>query len=124
MCQCSFDFKKDKKFCSLKCKNKFHGNSEFQIQRGLKRKIKYINERGGGCQKCGYNRNYAALCFHHRDPTLKIFEVELNKISCLSQERVNAEVQKCDILCHNCHIETHFPKYMVPGHGIEPCSSR
>lgn len=63
------------------------------------------------CIKCGYNKNYAALCFHHLDPSTKEFSI--SEASNLSQEKLEIEINKCDVLCHNCHMEEHYPHLIV-----------
>ena len=70
-----------------------------------KRKIaEYMESRGGAkCQKCGYDKYKGALCFHHRDPNQK--DPTWNKQWAV--DRLYAELDKCDILCMNCHAEVH-----------------
>jgi hypothetical protein len=58
---------------------------------------------GGKCLCCGYNRSLAALGFHHRDPRQKDFEIS----SRMSWAAIEPELQKCVLLCSNCHAETH-----------------
>src|ERR1039458_7878482 len=41
----------------------------------LKRKIKMVEYKGGKCCICGYNKNLAALDFHHKNPLTKDFEL-------------------------------------------------
>jgi hypothetical protein len=60
-----------------------------------------------GCASCGYNRCVAALTFHHRDPAEKAFKIGSGQISSRSWEKIEAEVEKCDVLCANCHAELH-----------------
>lgn len=69
----------------------------------LNRKYKQIlvNERGGGCERCGYSRYIGALTFHHRDPSTKEFNLSAN----VSLARKRIEAEKCDLLCFNCHEE-------------------
>lgn len=69
-------------------------------------KLRCIQYKGGSCSKCGYAKCPGALEFHHRDPGGKDF--------CLSKSRshawtqgVQAELDKCDLLCANCHREAH-----------------
>jgi hypothetical protein len=72
-----------------------------------KREIKQtlVAERGGACERCGYDKCVAALTFHHRDPTEKAFQVGRGNRS-LARHR--DEAAKCDLLCANCHAELHF----------------
>lgn len=73
-----------------------------------RRKIrqKAIEFLGGKCMKCGYNKYQEVLEFHHRNPSKKDFNI-LSKGYCRSWERVKNEIIKCDLLCANCHRETH-----------------
>ncbi len=54
-----------------------------------------------GCIRCGFKDHYAALEFHHRNPTEKKFLV--SKGENYSWSACQAEIKKCDILCSNCH---------------------
>ena len=67
-------------------------------------KQKAIEYKGGKCITCGYNKSPAALVFHHRDPAEKSFTVS-GKIA--KWERLQPELDKCDLLCSNCHHEEH-----------------
>jgi len=53
------------------------------------------------CVDCGES-NPIVLEFDHRDPTIKDSEVT-RLISYASWERVEAEMNKCDVVCSNCH---------------------
>lgn len=75
-----------------------------RCRKDLKRKaIAYL---GGSCQKCGYSKCIEALEFHHRDPTQKEFSLGVRGLY-RSFERVRVELDKCDLLCANCHREIH-----------------
>lgn len=65
-------------------------------------KEKLISHFGGKCIKCGYNRSIRALSFHHRDPSIKLFELSADGYK--FADRL-LEAQKCDLLCANCHAE-------------------
>ena len=54
-----------------------------------------------GCMRCGYNEDGSRLHFHHRDPSTKLFSVSLG-VTC-SPQRLQAEIDKCDLLCASCH---------------------
>lgn len=62
-----------------------------------------IAERGGGCQRCGYNKSLSALSFHHRDRSSKTFN--MSAMTSHSEAKVRREAEKCDLLCSNCHHE-------------------
>lgn len=58
--------------------------------------------------KCGYNKNLAALDFHHRDPKEKVLLLDMRTFSNTGIESLEIEIAKCDILCANCHREEHY----------------
>jgi 5-methylcytosine-specific restriction endonuclease McrA len=71
-----------------------------------RRKLKTIlvDEAGGRCCVCGYDRYVGALQFHHLDPKQKRLEISRNGVT-LSLEALRAEAQKCVLVCSNCHAE-------------------
>jgi hypothetical protein len=71
-------------------------------RRTVKRKL--VEEAGGACVVCGYNRWIGALQFHHLDPTAKEFHIGQRGYS-RSLARSRAEASKCALLCANCHAE-------------------
>lgn len=75
--------------------------------RGLKRKYEIILEKGGKCECCGYNKNIAALEFHHINPEEKDYQLDLRAFSNYSLEHLRSEISKCKLLCANCHRELH-----------------
>lgn len=83
-------------------------------QKAKKRAIKHflIQKKGGKCERCGYDKCEGALQFHHRDPAQKEFtfsHVNLND-SNFSLEKHLEELDKCELLCANCHFEEHYSK--------------
>jgi 5-methylcytosine-specific restriction endonuclease McrA len=62
-------------------------------------------EYGGKCQRCGYDKYLGALEFHHLDPTVK--EYHLGQRRGLNKEALKQELDKCQLLCSNCHKEVH-----------------
>jgi hypothetical protein len=104
---------RQRRFCSLRCKN-VDTNNRHQVyanqqQRGLVRKLAFMEAAGGRCMKCGYDTNLAALTWHHLDPATKSFSLDLRSLSNRSLTRIRRELAKCIVLCCNCHAETHFP---------------
>lgn len=69
--------------------------------------------RGGKCEKCGYNHNIAALDFHHLNPKEKEFAIDLRKFSNMSLEKLQKELDKCILVCANCHRELHNPDLTI-----------
>ena len=58
------------------------------------------------CIKCGEN-HVACLEFHHRDPGEKDFEIA-SLVSTANKEKLLKEMEKCDVLCANCHRKHHY----------------
>ena len=105
---------------------KIHGITEFNtyINRGgiryrckkcasisvasRRRKLKRlsIEYKGGCCSKCGYSKSPRALQFHHLDPSIKEFGFGKNGVT-RSWKKVKLELDKCILLCSNCHAEEH-----------------
>ncbi len=57
------------------------------------------------CQRCGYDKCLAALDCHHRDPTEK--EYSPSTLKNYTESIIINELNKCDLLCANCHREHH-----------------
>ena len=74
-------------------------------QRRRKIKLKAIEYKGGKCQKCGYNKCAGAMDFHHKNPIEKDFTISSNSGK---WENIKKELDKCDLLCKNCHSELHY----------------
>jgi len=91
-------------------KRTYRDIKEYSIKAVARRRKKIrtmaIEHLGGKCVKCGYNKYPEALEFHHRNPLEKEFNVS-SKGHCRSWERVKKEIEKCDLLCANCHREIH-----------------
>ena len=107
---------KQKRFCSNKCKYQKYGaasNYQAQRRRMIRRKFILVSEAGGKCQKCGYNKNIASLCFHHTDESKKEFTLDARTLSGLGMTTIRKEAKKCELLCHNCHNEHHNPDLTI-----------
>ena len=63
-----------------------------------------IEEAGGRCILCGYDRCVAALQFHHVDPAQKSFGLGSRGLA-RSIDKLRAEAKKCVLVCANCHAE-------------------
>jgi len=71
-------------------------------QRGdRKRADLNVIKEAQGCMRCGYNEDGSKLHFHHRDPSTKLFEIH-NSLT-FSPQRLQEEIDKCDLLCAACH---------------------
>ena len=68
--------------------------------------LAYIKQ-SQGCAICGYNKCSRALDFHHVNPKDKKFNCSINNFQRKSAEVFAIEIQKCILLCRNCHSEIH-----------------
>jgi transposase len=78
--------------------------SEAVARRRQRIKEDLAREKGGKCLICGYRRCLAALQFHHVDPEQKLFGIAHRGLT-RGIDEVRKEVEKCVLLCANCHIE-------------------
>lgn len=101
-----------RRFCGLKCTGKF-----FVDHRRKRLKQMAIAYRGGKCERCGYAKCETALAFHRLDPASKDFSISADGIT-RSWEKVRKELDKCALVCANCHAEIHARQH-VPGQGSE-----
>jgi hypothetical protein len=67
-----------------------------------------VDEAGGCCQICGYNKSLAALEFHHLDPSLKSYALGHANFA-RSLDTLRQEAAKCQLVCANCHRELEYP---------------
>lgn len=84
--------------------------SSIRVETLRQRKKDAIAYRGGKCFKCGYDKCPAALDFHHRDRDQKPLDWKVIRHHCLS--KIKEELDKCDLLCKNCHAEYHYEEYL------------
>lgn len=75
-------------------------------ERRRKLKRMAVAYKGGKCQNCGYDKSIAALQFHHLDPKEKDFAISSNGMT-RGWNKVKPELDKCALLCANCHSEVH-----------------
>lgn len=68
---------------------------------------KFLHEVKTKCSRCGENR-FAALDFHHKDPSTKEIAIAEAFNRSWSLERVKEEVNKCEVICSNCHRVEHW----------------
>lgn len=111
---CGKIISKAKTYCSKDCHNESRRSLEsskerksngYYVKNFIRRqKLKAVEYKGGKCQLCGYDKSVKALCFHHRVPAEKSFNISGCSIS---WDRLVLELDKCDLLCANCHAEIH-----------------
>lgn len=75
----------------------------------IKKKLEWARYLGGKCSNCGIEiteNNYCIFDFHHIDPSEKEYGIAHLFNNC-SEEKLKAEVDKCILLCTNCHRLEH-----------------
>jgi hypothetical protein len=75
----------------------------------VERKREWLNgyKISRGCSRCGYNTHPSALDLHHREPALKLDTVSQMAAKNRSWNSIYVEVEKCDVVCANCHRIEH-----------------
>lgn len=79
--------------------------NRLSVQRWNAQKQKAVEYKGGKCVYCGYSKCLSALEFHHRDPSEKEFAWDMMRKQ--AWDKVVTELDKCDLVCANCHREQH-----------------
>lgn len=77
--------------------------------------VEYLGEC---CQICGYSKYIFALDFHHRDPKTKEFGLSERGLT-RSWEKTKLELDKCILVCSNCHREIHAGITQLPTETLE-----
>ena len=100
--------------CGVEGKEHFYNTAKYQCKSCFNKrsvdagrdKVQAIKkEYGGKCSVCGYDKCIDALQFHHTDPTQK--EFSLGKRRGLNIAALRKELDKCILVCSNCHVEIH-----------------
>jgi len=102
--------------CDILCQNchrEHHYNEKVINDKRRNDKKIYLEYSGNKCIECGYNKCEASLEFHHRNPNEKEFEISSawnfeNKSLFEIDKHIISELDKCDILCSNCHMMKHI----------------
>ena len=100
----------NKELCAEKAKAWRDKNKEYirnkQREDKRLRKLKAVEYMGGKCNLCGNDYHPSVFEFHHLDPEIK--DRDPSKMLQLSWDRLQAELDKCVLLCANCHRFTHY----------------
>ena len=88
------------------------------MRQAVKNRRKKLREmardyKGGKCILCGYKKCQRALSFHHVNPKNKEFDLSSRGLT-RSWERIKKEIDKCVLLCANCHMEIHDSITQLP----------
>lgn len=95
--------------CAPKIDENITSSQHISIKRRAVKKA-LVEYKGGKCERCGYNKSMRALEFHHLNPIEKDFGIskDINK----SLNVLKEEVDKCILVCSNCHAEIHDELYL------------
>lgn len=97
----------------LRTNGKIKTNWSLKIPRNTQQLLKILHTlKINGCAICGYDKCIAALEFHHVNPKDKKFSVRYSEIS-RKDDSIAEEINKCILLCSNCHREMHFYNKVV-----------
>lgn len=102
----NLELKVVREICYKNAKRKFCNKYAYEQIKNYRQKMKLaaILYKGSKCQKCGYNDNISALEFHHENPNEKEFGISASHVA---WEKMKKELDKCILLCSNCHREEH-----------------
>ena len=64
--------------------------------------LEEMQRRGGKCAKCGFS-DIRALDWHHLDPNEKVNSISEMIRDRVSMDKLQAELDKCELICANCH---------------------
>lgn len=109
--QLSISYERLSKVVNLKTPSKNITKSESVISWRKRVKAKLVEYKGGKCECCGYNNCIEALEFHHIDPSQKDFTISGTS---KAFETLKKEVDKCIMVCSNCHKEIHAGVRVLP----------
>lgn len=90
----------ENRFRCVKC------SSEAVSKRRKLLKDKAIEYKGGVCNRCSLEFIPEVFEFHHLDPSKKEFAISAKGIT-RSWDKIKEELDKCEMLCANCHRITH-----------------
>lgn len=80
-------------------------HNAYNIKQGRDKRSRAVHELGGRCQACGFNRYMCSLDFHHKNPAVK--DPNFRSMRGWSWKRIIVELEKCTLLCKNCHAAMH-----------------
>lgn len=113
-------YKRENGKCELVCKKcrnlKREKRHRYYKQQFIYKLSDHIDVK---CQRCGYDRNFSALDFHHTGKKTMAIAREIRNLTKRSfikggkvDRILNEILNECNILCANCHREHHTKYYM------------
>jgi len=90
----------------------YQKNKTTYQERDAKRRAKYkdfISKfKDVPCKDCGKKYPPYVMDFDHLDPTIKSFTIGKAASKCVNLEEIIQEINKCEVVCANCHRERTF----------------
>lgn len=100
--------------CDL-CRN---ASNDISLTRNQETRLWVKRSKDKACMDCGIKYPCYAMDYDHRDPSTKSFS--LNQPGGRSLDLIKKEIEKCDLVCANCHAIRTWPK----GKDISKMSER
>jgi hypothetical protein len=97
-----------KKYVQTHKKQIYERNKISMKKLSRSKKVRAVEYLGGKCSICGYNKCMAALDFHHKNGDDKYMSI--GKLLIRSWDTIQKELDKCVLLCANCHREIRYLK--------------
>lgn len=94
-----------KRYLRRKCKNCYTQTKA--ARRSVIRNWLWDYKKNLKCKKCGIS-DYRVLDFHHHDPSEKEICVASAVTGRWAIDRIQREIDKCEVLCSNCHRIVHW----------------
>lgn len=100
--------------CGETDKSRFYGNkkricgkcqNQYTVEVARRNKRQAVAYLGGKCRHCGFDGHNSAFDYHHIDPNEK--DINFKSSRQWSWERLKQELDKCVLLCANCHRGVH-----------------
>lgn len=88
------------------CKQCFNSYTTARFRRRKKQAVEYMGAR---CADCGGVFPYYVYDFHHLDPSQK--DMQFNSLRRRSWDTIRAELDKCVMVCANCHRIRHWSEF-------------
>ncbi len=96
---------------STRVEKRTYADRAVYMREAVKKRRRKLREmartsKGNKCVICGYDKCQRALSFHHLDPSKKEFNLSAKGLT-RSWEKIEKEIEKCVLVCANCHMEIH-----------------
>jgi hypothetical protein len=101
--------------CGKKFTQAHYKRNKYQyIERSIRAKEKrreYMRQtKSRPCTDCGIQYPFYVMDFDHREGEIKSFE--MNHVNYVTMRAIKLEIEKCDVVCANCHRERTYRRIM------------